>query len=201
MRDYAKLTQQWTQKLTIAVGQSVTLSAPWIAQPQEGSGDLRISGDLGGVSAIAPRTIFRVVDTSGANLSTLTAELQWQEQSITGQADPVVQTEDVTGDLLLSNGRVQVDAGDLGISQCSLVLTNQTGSTRILLCRVEVWGIFAPHRAPAQVQDTQGFGYGGVYAVNGVPNPLATRSPRRVEMPNLGGLVDPPTDTPEWLQE
>jgi hypothetical protein len=201
MRDYAKLADQTTQIAALTVGGSVTLSGPWIAQPQQGYGDQRISGDLGGIAAIAPRIIFRVVEMTGQSLQGLTAQLQWQEQSINGSADPVVQTEDVTGDLLLGGGRLQFDTGDLGISQFSVVLTLQTGASLTLLCRVEVWGVFAPHRAPAQVQDTQGFGYGGVYAVNGVPNPLLTRSARKVEQPNLGALVDPIPETPEWLQE
>lgn len=201
MRDYAKLADQITQAASLAVGGSVTLSSPWIAQPQQGYGDPRISGDLGGIYAVAPRIVFRVVETAGQSLQGLTVQLQWQEQSINGAADPVVQTEDVTGDLLLGGGRLQIDTGDLGISQFSILLTLRTGASLNLLCRTEVWGIFAPHRAPAQVQDAQGFGYGGVYAVNNVPNPLATRSARRVEQPNHAGLIDAPDELPEWQQE
>lgn len=203
MRDYAKLVDQVTQTVSLAAGSSVTLSSPWVVQPQQGSGDLRVAGDLGAVGAVAPRVIFRVVDLATVpDLTGLTATLLWQEQSVTGQADSAPISEDITGDLLLSRGRVQVDLGDLNIEQVSLTLTQQVAvEQKTYLCRVELWGLYAPHRAPAQPQDTQGFGYGGVYTVNGVPQTLADRNLRKDQVSHLGGLLDPRDEPAPWEQE
>lgn len=190
MRDYAKIINQTTQVVRLAAGGTATLAAPWVAQAQEGSGDLRVSGDDGALAALAPRVVFRVVDQSSPpDLTGLIATLQWREQSITGEADGAFQSENVTGDLLIGGGRVQVDLGDLAIEQVQIVLTQQTAvEAKTYLCRVELWGLFAPHRAPAGPQDVQGHGYGGTYSISGVPNVLAERVPRKAQMSALQPL-------------
>lgn len=203
MRDYAKIVNQTTQIVRLSAGGSATLAAPWVAQAQEGTGDLRVSGDDGALPALAPRVIFRVVDqASPPDLTGLVATLQWREQSITGEADPTYQSEDVTGDLLLGGGRLQIDLGDLAIEQVQVVLTQQTATeAKTYLCRVELWGLFAPHRAPAGPQDVQGHGYGGTYAISGVPNVLAERQPRKAQqsaLPALRVFAEPPEP---WQEE
>lgn len=123
-----------------------------------------------------------------------------------GDTEVYSQSQDVTSLLNQLRGHLQVDSDGATLQQCSLTLTNWGSGVEtqgLLRVRTEIHAEFQPHAAPAEVQDSHGYGMKVVYNA-GVPQmdqygaSPGTPMVREVELPGadnneiidaMGGII------------
>lgn len=133
-----------------------------------GAGGLQISALLGAEIEVS----WRVLPLDNMPLGTWEATLSENRADLDGGQDFTGVSYDVSGQFLNGDGEITLQCGPDPLIKFGLTLTNRAivvETVRNVRIQRVITAEFAPHRAPADAQDAQGAGYGGVVAVPAVP--------------------------------
>lgn len=185
-----KSIQQLFQPLRLLTqGASVQLSTPWILQPTQGRRNAQVGKGYSAFPGVMPSVEWAVFAGVQSDLGKLQATVTITVQSLDGAAPPYSSTIDVSGDLVLYQGRLTMALPHSPLCQLTLQLTSRsTGENVSVFVTQTVCGRFAPHHAPAENEDS--FGYG-----------IATVNPAVVRDANLAGnmpSMQPEDDPATW---
>lgn len=152
------ITQNQIQR-TLASGESITLNSPWIYQPTQGM-EYRVRDGLDAKRVMDPVVSWRIqAGISQNSLGFLSVDLTENTESMIGEVDQANITKNVTSTMLANYGEIQASVNDETLTQWMLVVTNHSASPLLVTVRQTISGSFAPHRAPAEVADADGYGY------------------------------------------
>lgn len=198
-----KTIQQDAFTRQVLAGAILNLETPWLGGPvqgQMGAGGLQLSALLGAEVEVS----WRVLPIDNASLGTWQATLQEFRADLDGGEDIVSVSYDVSGQFLNGDGEITLQCGPDPLVRYILTLTNRAivvETVRTVRVQRLITAEFSPHRSPADAQDAQGAGYGGVVAVPAVPvaYPIRDQSPLAGF---AGDMVDQPNgDDPMWSGE
>jgi hypothetical protein len=166
----------------------MTMTAGFLVQPQQGRSGARI-GVAGGSAykAANPSVQWRILaGSSVASLGSLQVTLTTTQAGFDNDTDLYSTSVDVTGDMLAAVGNVTYDFDREALSKVTIVVTNRSLSPLRVFMRQTMFGEFAPQRAPAEIEDSEGFGYIGMVEVNSAGTVLARTNVQPVALTQQG---------------
>ena len=168
------IEQPVATQAAVPAGESIELCTPWILQPSQGF-LFRAGVGMDATLAVDPVVQW---DFGSTDLSSCTITLSLKRSNVPMGQLLAPTTVDITGRVLLGGGRFSYRIGRTPLAQVWLTVT-AIGTDQTVYCLQSVFGEFAPQRAPSEVQDASGFGFGGYRASPDVFSVVPDRTPAR----------------------